>query len=92
VTPYSSQYRGISSAWASVSIMEVRKQSTADTRSIVSRAVSSECENGTTSSAWTYSLKGRVPSRVLGAWMPQVVMPAQAAARLSGARSSSKGT
>jgi hypothetical protein len=92
VTPYSSQYSGISSACSSVSIMKVRKQSTEDTRSIVSRAVAKAAENGTTSSAWTNSLKGRVPRRVLGAWMPQVVMPAQAAARLSGARSSSKGT
>jgi hypothetical protein len=72
--------------------MKVRKQSTDDTRSIVSLAVANECENGTTSPACTNSLKGRVPSRVLGAWMPQVVMPAQAAALLSGSRSSSKGT
>jgi hypothetical protein len=51
--------------------MKVRKQSTEEARSIVSLAVSKEWENGTTSSAWTNSLKGRVPSRVLGAWMPR---------------------
>jgi hypothetical protein len=38
-----------------------------DTRSIVSRAAANARENGTTSSACTNSLKGRV----LGAWMPR---------------------
>ena len=39
--------------------------------------------NETTSSACTTSLNGSVPMRVPGAWMPQVVTPAQAAARIS---------
>jgi hypothetical protein len=63
--------RLLSSAWASVSIMKVRKQSTEEARSIVSLAVSKEWENRTTSSAWTNSLKGRVPSRVLGPGCPR---------------------
>jgi hypothetical protein len=51
--------------------MKVRKQSTEEARSIVSLAVSKEWENRTTSSAWTNSLKGRVPSRVLGPGCPR---------------------
>ena len=51
-----------------------------ETDSMISTAVSKHLLKDTTSLDFTTSLKGSVPSRVDGAWMPQVVMPAQAAA------------
>ena len=48
--------------------------------------------NETTSLAVTTSLNGSVPSRVDGAWIPQVVTPAHAAARDSVVMSYLKGT
>jgi hypothetical protein len=63
-----------------------------ETDSMISVAAPKHLWKETTSLEVTTSLKGSVPRRVEGACMPQLVIPAQAAARDSVVMSCRKGT